>query len=276
MPERVFLHVGSPKTGTTFLQNVMWSGRQVALDHGLLLPLGTFHDHFLASVDLREQSMYEQFPPRAIGIWERLAEEARAWKGDVLVSHELFAGATAEQAATAVRSFGDADVHVIVTARDLERQIPAEWQEHIKHRSTSTFTEFVHDVRTMAPDVRVVLERAGLRGRLPSLGCAPAARQHPRRDRAPGRRRPAPAVVEVLGSHRAPVGAVRPGLDARQHVAPCGAGRAAPPRQHPARGASPACPAPTRRRSRTSWPSRCWPTDQAHRSAWSATTASSR
>ncbi len=152
MPERVFLHVGSPKTGTTFLQNVVWWGRQLALDHGLLLPLGTFHDHFLASVDLREQSMYEQFPPRAIGIWERLAEEARAWKGDVLISHELFAGATAEQATVAVRSFGDADVHVIVTARDLDRQIPAEWQEHIKHRSTATFTEFIDDVRTMAED----------------------------------------------------------------------------------------------------------------------------
>jgi hypothetical protein len=154
MPERVFLHVGSPKTGTTFLQNVVWSGRQIALDHGLLLPLGTFHDHFLASADLRGKAMFEQFPPRAIGIWERLAEEARAWPGDVLVSHELFAGATAKQARNAVTSFGDADVHVIVTARDLERQIPAEWQEHIKHRSTSTFAEFIHDVRTMAPRSR--------------------------------------------------------------------------------------------------------------------------
>lgn len=150
MPERVFLHVGSPKTGTTFLQQIVWSGRQIALDHGLLLPLGSFHDHFLASVDLREQSYLEQFPPRAIGIWERLAEEARAWKGDVLVSHELFAGATAEQARVAVRSFDDADVHVVVTARDLARQIPAEWQEHIKHRSTATFAEFIQDARTLA------------------------------------------------------------------------------------------------------------------------------
>jgi hypothetical protein len=150
MPDRVFLHVGSPKTGTTFLQNVVWSGRQIALEQGLLLPLGSFYDHFLASVDLRGQSMSSRFPPRAIWIWERLAEEARAWRGDVLVSHELFAGATAKQAETAVRSFGDADVHVIVTARDLVRQIPAEWQEHIKHRSTATFTEFIHDVRTMA------------------------------------------------------------------------------------------------------------------------------
>ncbi|MDP9317634.1 MAG: hypothetical protein M3O94_00890 [Actinomycetota bacterium] len=151
MPRRIFLHVGSPKTGTTFIQNVLWSGRQVALEQGLLLPLGTFHDHFLASVDVRERSSQEQFPPRAVGIWDRLAEEAHAWNGDVLVSHELFAGATAEQAARAVKSLGDTEVHVIVTARDLERQIPAEWQEHIKHRSTMTFTEFIHDLRTHAP-----------------------------------------------------------------------------------------------------------------------------
>jgi hypothetical protein len=150
MPQRVWLHVGSPKTGTTFLQDILWSGRETALEHGILLPLNDFHDHYLASVDLRQQSYLEQFPPRAIGIWERLAEESRAWRGDVLVSHELFAGATAEQARTAVRSFGDAEVHVIVTARDLERQIPAEWQEHIKHRSTATFAQFVHGVRTRA------------------------------------------------------------------------------------------------------------------------------
>jgi len=148
MPERVFLHVGSPKTGTTFLQHVVWSGRQTALDNGLLLPLQTFNDHFLASVDLRQKAAKGRFPGRAVDMWKRLAAEARTWDGDVLVSHELFAGASAAQAETAVTSFGDAEVHVIVTARDLERQIPAEWQEHIKHRSTSTFSEFIDAVRT--------------------------------------------------------------------------------------------------------------------------------
>jgi hypothetical protein len=152
MPQQVWLHVGSPKTGTTFLQSVIWNGRESALAQGLLLPLDSFQDHFLASVDLRDKSIYEQFPSRAIGMWERLAEQARGWPGDVLVSHELFAGATAAQAATAVRSFGDADVHVVVTARDLERQIPAEWQEHIKHRSTLTFDEFVHHLRTSSEE----------------------------------------------------------------------------------------------------------------------------
>ena len=34
----------------------------------------------------------------------------------------------------------------MVTARDLVRQVPAEWQERIKHRRTATFPEFVDDL----------------------------------------------------------------------------------------------------------------------------------
>lgn len=151
MPERIFLHVGSPKTGTTFLQEALWSGREVALDQGLLLPLDSVYDHFLASIDVRGESARAQFPSRAVGIWDRLAEESRAWDSTVLVSHELFAGATAAQAARAVTMLGDTDVHIIVTARDLERQIPAEWQEHLKHRSTTTFTDFVGKLKARAP-----------------------------------------------------------------------------------------------------------------------------
>ena len=146
MAKRVFLHVGSPKSGTTFLQQVLWSHRQLAKDQGLLLPLETFYEHFLASADVRELATEERYPPRAVGIWDRVVDEGNAWDGNVLVSHELFAGATAEQAERAVLAWGTAEVHVIVTARDLERQIPAEWQEHLKHRSSTTFTDFVEDI----------------------------------------------------------------------------------------------------------------------------------
>ena len=70
------------------------------------------------------------------------------WDGDALVTHELFAPATAGQVTEALRHLEGADVHVIITARDLARQIPSEWQEHLKHRSVLTFPEFVHEVRT--------------------------------------------------------------------------------------------------------------------------------
>jgi hypothetical protein len=147
-PRRVFLHVGSPKTGTTFLQEVLWAHRSQAAQQGVLLPLERFNDHYLASLDVRGLADRPEHPPRAVGIWDRLVEESLEWPGTVLVSHELFASATPEQAQRAIRSFGDdTEVHVVVTARDLVRQMSAEWQEHVKHRSTKTFGEFIATVR---------------------------------------------------------------------------------------------------------------------------------
>lgn len=146
---RVFLHVGSPKTGTTFLQDVLWAQRELAAAQGLLLPGERFHDHFLATLDVRGLAGDPVHPERAVGMWDRLAAESLAHDGTVLISHELFAGASEEQArrAVAILAGSGAEVHVVVTARDHVRQISAEWQEHVKHRSTATFESFVRGVR---------------------------------------------------------------------------------------------------------------------------------
>ncbi|MDZ5621230.1 hypothetical protein [Nocardioides bizhenqiangii] len=171
MRPRVFLHVGSPKTGTTFLQDVLWSQRATAGEQGLLLPGERFNDHFLATLDVRGLVDDPSCPERARGMWDRLVAEALAWDGSVLISHELFAGATAEQARQAVAALADdAEVHVVVTARDHVRQISAEWQEHVKHRSAATFDAFIREVRDDAArtswfwqvqDYAGVLERWG-------------------------------------------------------------------------------------------------------------------
>jgi len=146
---QIYVHVGSPKTGTTFLQQVLWSQRDVARDQGLLLPGGSFNDHFLATLDVRGLAHRPEHPPRAVGMWGRLLRQAEGWDGPSLISHELFAGASAEQATDALAAVPrDVEVHVVLTARDLVRQIPAEWQEHLKHRSTQTFEEFLAQIRT--------------------------------------------------------------------------------------------------------------------------------
>jgi hypothetical protein len=150
--KRILLHVGSPKTGTTFLQQVLWSQRDLAREQGLLLPLASFNDHYLATLDVRELGGRPSTPRRAHGIWQRFVEESLAWDGDVLISHELFAPATEEQATAAVEAFGpDAEVHIVLTARDLVRQIPAEWQEHVKHRATDSYADFVARLRKQNP-----------------------------------------------------------------------------------------------------------------------------
>ncbi|HSE71079.1 MAG TPA: hypothetical protein VLA97_10005 [Nocardioidaceae bacterium] len=153
MKPRIFLHVGSPKTGTTFLQQVLWSQRPVARKQGLLLPMRSFDDHYLATLDVRGLAGKSNHPARAAGMWRRMVEQSLDWSGNVLISHELFAGASQEQARQAMAAFpDDAEVHVVLTARDLVRQIPAEWQEHVKHRSTETFPAFVKGLRRENPD----------------------------------------------------------------------------------------------------------------------------
>jgi hypothetical protein len=150
---RIYLHVGSPKTGTTFLQQVLWSQREPAREQGLLLPMRSFHDHFLGTLDVREVTEPPAAPPQAAGMWKRLVEQAERWDGPSLISHELFAGATAEQAAAAMSAFRpETEVHLVLTVRDLVRQIPAEWQEHVKHRATATFPDFIADLRREDPD----------------------------------------------------------------------------------------------------------------------------
>lgn len=152
--KRIFLHVGSPKTGTTYLQEVLWSHEKQLRKQGILLPGKGIEDHFRACIDVRQDGHKVLDPERVAGAWDRLVDQMSSWDGDSIVSHELFAPATAEQAEQAVAKLGDAEVHVVVTARDLSRQIPAEWQEHIKHRSTLTFPEFVGAVRHQRPAAR--------------------------------------------------------------------------------------------------------------------------
>ena len=50
---RVLVHIGEPKTGTTFLQQVMWSNRAELAAQGVVLPGHHPQDHFRASQDLR-------------------------------------------------------------------------------------------------------------------------------------------------------------------------------------------------------------------------------
>jgi hypothetical protein len=150
---RVFLHVGAPKTGTTFLQNVLWQNRAALARAGVSYPLDRPDEHFAATMDLREMAWGQQRDPRWHGAWERLAARARAAPGpSVVISSELLGGAIAEQAARAVASVQPAEVHVVFTARDLARQLPSDWQEHLKHRHQVSFGRFVTDLVELGPD----------------------------------------------------------------------------------------------------------------------------
>jgi hypothetical protein len=145
MARRVFLHVGTPKSGTTYLQDRLALNREAIAKAGLTyLPTRT-GNHFEAALDLIEERWAGQREV-ARGQWTALVTEARRTSGDVLISHEILAAASPVKISIAMSAFAGDEVHVILTARDLARQIPAEWQEMIKHRSRSSFRRFMNSV----------------------------------------------------------------------------------------------------------------------------------
>lgn len=148
MAKKVILHVGSPKTGTSFLQNQFFSERESLHERGVLYPGERFDFHFLAAVDLMGLK-WGGLENEAVGAWDRLAAQVREWPGTAIVSHEILAQASVEQVARALASLGG-EIHVVVSARDLVRQIPAEWQENIKHRRTKSYADFLDGIRDPA------------------------------------------------------------------------------------------------------------------------------
>ena len=149
MPESrtVYLHVGTGKSGTTYLQRILFKNRELLKRHGVLYP-GKGTSHFLASMDLRGSGFNGYDYPEAEGAWDRLVEEAQAHTGNVLVSHETFGRARPAQIEKAVAAFPGSEVRVIITCRDLGRQIPAAWQERIKNRKNITYDAFLDRVFT--------------------------------------------------------------------------------------------------------------------------------
>lgn len=148
----VYFHIGAPKTGTTFLQRILWNNRERLADHGMLYPGTTFSAHVHAAFDLRKAGFRGYRDPQVPGAWAALVDAAKAWDGPVILSQELFSPATKAQIDRALDDLSFAEIHLIYTARELTRQVPAAWQEDLKNRFTIGLDEYVAALRDPAQD----------------------------------------------------------------------------------------------------------------------------
>jgi hypothetical protein len=142
---KVFLHVGAPKTGTTYLQDRLLRNRRSLSRHGISYPVGMHPDMFGAALDLIERGWGGQ-RDEVRGRWDELVKRVHRTRGDVIISHEILAAARPEQIARVMADLVDFEVHIIYTARDLGRQIPAEWQEQVKHQGRVPFKRYLRKV----------------------------------------------------------------------------------------------------------------------------------
>ncbi|HNJ78988.1 MAG TPA: hypothetical protein PKX56_06505, partial [Marmoricola sp.] len=145
MARRVMLHVGTPKTGTSYVQDVLLANQDSLAEQGILYPADRHDAHFLAALDLM-QLPWGGLEEQAVGRWDQLAEQVRRWDGTAIISHEILGTASRGQVRRALTSLGTAEIHIVLSARDLARQLPAEWQENVKHRRTLTYTAFLDQI----------------------------------------------------------------------------------------------------------------------------------
>lgn len=133
MASEVHLHIGLPKTGTTYLQDVLWSSRKALRSEGVLLPGSGHREHLWAALDVQDRQGLADRDPKAPGSFGRLAAEVRAWSGRAIITHEFFCAAGRKQAAAAVAALAPAEVHLVITARDTLGMLTAGWTEYVKN-----------------------------------------------------------------------------------------------------------------------------------------------
>lgn len=146
MADVVYLHVGAPKTGTTYLQDRLYLNRASLARHGVHYPVGMRHNMFGAALDLLDAPWGGQ-REHYRGDWGHLVSRVRRASGRVVVSHEILSACSAEQAAQAMRDLRGTEVHLVYSARDVARQLPADWQEGLKYNKTWTFKSYVRKAK---------------------------------------------------------------------------------------------------------------------------------
>ena len=144
MADRVVLHVGLMKSGTSHLQARLAAAEGLA-GAGFLFPGEKWRDQVNAVSDAlgRRQRAHGEFG----GAWDRMVAEVDAFDGTAIISMEFLGSAPAERLRTVVDSFPSARVEAVVTVRDLGRTIPSMWQETLKNARTWPWRDYVDGVR---------------------------------------------------------------------------------------------------------------------------------
>ncbi|HEU4567504.1 MAG TPA: hypothetical protein VFR99_05665 [Marmoricola sp.] len=173
MVRKVFVHVGLPKSGTTYLQAVFRRHRAQLQDRtGVLFPGRTWTDQVDAVRELRGLPVPAARRSAVDGAWQRLVTEIQQWSADSFVSMEWLAAAHRDELERIVTDLAGREVHVVVTVRDIARTVPAVWQETTQTRGVWTWSEYLEQVTSddalLTPaggsfwrqqDVRTVLDR---------------------------------------------------------------------------------------------------------------------
>lgn len=143
MTATVHLHIGEPKTGTTYLQAMLFQHQEQLLQAGVLVP-GRNLDHIRAGHDVLGRARTAGTHSTE-GAWAGLADEIVNHDAPhAVISMEMLTRARPRQVEQAVAAFGSScEVRVVITARELSKLAPARWQESVQFRKSWSLDEYL-------------------------------------------------------------------------------------------------------------------------------------
>lgn len=147
MSDVVYLHIGAPKTGTTYLQDKLARNKSQLAEHGFHFP-SRLRDgdpatsHFRSALDVLGQD-WGGAPGHADGAWSAMVRKVRRSSGSSVISHEILAPARRDVVRRIMADLDGAEVHIVYSARDLARALPAAWQESVKQGRKWRFGTFL-------------------------------------------------------------------------------------------------------------------------------------
>ena len=144
----MIVHIGAPKTGTTFLQGVLWANKAALAERGVFLPGRRQRSHFSAGNDLLgEDGTRFTKQQRVDGAWDRLLRQVSSSSLPTAVfTDERLSALPAAAIDRVAELAADRELHVVYTVRDLHSLFPSAWQEQVKHGTVAALEPWVRRV----------------------------------------------------------------------------------------------------------------------------------
>lgn len=145
MPTTVHAHIGVPKTGTTYLQALLYANRDAFRQQGVTV-VGRHRMHFDAASEITG-ARSKRTGAIPTGAWARVVRAVeKVDTAAAVFSSERYSLARLPGARKLVNtlqaSSAAAEVHVVVTVRDLVAAEPSAWQEYVKNGGIRSWPEF--------------------------------------------------------------------------------------------------------------------------------------
>lgn len=149
MTQKLIIHAGFPKTGTTSLQASLASAREDLLKQGIHYPKrhgSAQHDAAWALTERVYGWEGRGGAKTPIAAWESLVQEVSTTKETVLLSSEFLSHAKPSQVERMKSDLNVADTTIIFTLRAIAKILPSRYQQSLKKGNTWGYHEWLRNV----------------------------------------------------------------------------------------------------------------------------------